>query len=458
MAIAGTGHGTAASTRFPYLLKTLREAAGLTQEDLAARSGVSSRAISDMERDRVVRPQVRTLQALGSVLAPEGSAASAEFLRRGRAKAAAAPPRPQRCPSGGRPEPPPEIADLTGRERELREVLAAAGRARGARAATVITVSGPPGVGKSAFLVHAAHRLAPRFPDGCVHLGLGGRNSAQALGVLLSALGVPDDELPTRFEARASRYRSLLRDRKLLLVFDDVVEEGQVRPLLPSNPDCVVLISGPRQLTGLESVARTALEQLRPAESERLLSSIAGARRISAEPEATAALAELCDHLPLALRIAGNQLAARPGARVEQLARRLAAPHRRLAALTAGDLQMRETFEASCRRCTEPALHVFRRLSLAGNGEIAIGQAAVLAEVDVDTAERALDELAEVGLLTAEADGRYRLRELTGLFAGERLRAAEPYFRVDQPVGTLRRCPSVPAGLPTTALRTGRFS
>ncbi|GAB2684102.1 hypothetical protein GCM10027271_52860 [Saccharopolyspora gloriosae] len=431
---------------FGSVLRRRRARAGLTQEELARRTGISTRAIGDMERGRVTRPQTRTLRALAAALATDEAELRNPLPGNGND--------PDRAETGWWGgllcEPPPEIADLAGREQETATLLAVLDDQRSARSAPVVAVTGAPGVGKSTFLVHSGHRLAGRFPDGCFFLSMrrdGRRSPGHALGTVLRALGVAADRLPAGADARSSLYRSLLRDRKVLLLLDDVVDEAQVRPLLPSNPDCLVLLAGTRGLAGLESVFRIPLDVLTPAHSVRLLAGIVGTERIRREPSASLALADLCGHLPLALRIAGNRLAGRPRWRVADLLRLLGDGRRRLTALTAGDLAVRTAFEASYRECGELARALFRRLALAEEPDITVRRAAVLAEVDVDSAERGLEELVDVGLLeSAAGTGRYVLRELLRLYAEERLGAEEP--------GGEPACTARPRSLP--ALRTPR--
>ncbi|MEU6131058.1 helix-turn-helix domain-containing protein [Saccharopolyspora sp. NPDC047091] len=440
--MAQVGPGDTPHPGFGTVLRRRRARAGLTQEELARRTGISARAIGDMERGRVARPQARTLRSLAAALATD-EAELRNLL-----------PRPEAAPPAADPDwggllcaPPPEIADLTGRERATDELRSALAASRRPRSAPAVAVTGAPGVGKSTFLVHTAHRLAERYPDGCFFLPMhrnGRVPPADALGVVLRALGVAEHRLPAGTDARSSLYRSLLRNRAVLLVLDDVTDEAQVRPLLPSNPDCLLLIAGRGGLAGLESVTRIPLDVLAPADAVRLLGGIAGAERVRREPSASLALAEVCGYLPLALRIAGNRLAGRPTWRVSDLLRLLGDRRRRLDALTAGDLGVRPSFEAAHRRCGQPAKVVFRRLALGADAEITVRRAALLAELDVDSAERALEELVDLGLLDCAAGGgRYALAELPRLFAEERFRAEEPAW--PSPVRAAERACAGPA-------------
>ncbi|KAA2258074.1 tetratricopeptide repeat protein [Solihabitans fulvus] len=426
------------SGRLPLsrLLIQHRKSSGLTQEELAEKSGVSTRAISDLERGLVRRPQRRTSHALAVALAL-GERDRSEFLRvvgRGEPTPRVVPPEPAAQPDPLPRELPPEVADLAGREDELAELIALLDdeSAPVYRTATVISVHGAPGVGKTTFAVHAGHRLADRYPDGSLFVNLRGTSpepitTEQALGMVLVALGVAEQQLPPHVDERAGLYRSLLRGRRMALLLDNAADEAQVRPLLPSSPGCLVLVTSRRVLSGLESVARMQLDVLRPADSVRLLRSIIGASRASAEPESVRRVAALCGNLPLALRIAGNRLATRPRWLVDNLVRQLDDEQRRLNALTAGDLEVRAAFEVSYRQCDPETRSVFRRISLVTGPDFAADVVAALSATDRDTAERSLEELVDASMLEgAPVAGRYVLHDLMRVFAGERLALEEP--------------------------------
>lgn len=429
-----TGEGGPGPPPFARLLARHRRATGLTQEELAEKSGISARAISDMERGKVRRPQHRTLQALATALAV-GEPELAQFLGTAGYRQTPALPRAAEPPAVDRPlhELPPEVADLAGREHEALRLLDMVDAAEpdAHRTATVISLYGAPGVGKTTFAVHVGHRLVERYPDGCLFVNLRGMDpdrltAEQALRRMLIALGVPEARLPAGLDECSGLYRSLLRDRRMLLLLDNAADEAQVRPLLPSSPGSLVLITSRRVLSGLESVARIPLEVLRPEMSARLLASIIGPQRVAAEPEAAARVAELCGHLPLALRIAGNRLATRPRWRIENLVRQLGDQQRRLTVLTAGDLQVRSAFEVSYRQCGEQARAVFRRLALITGPDVTVDLAAVLSESDRDAAECALEELVDASLLdSTTAPGRCVLHDLMRSFAWERLMVEE---------------------------------
>lgn len=246
------------------------------------------------------------------------------------------------------------------------------------------------------------------------------------------ALGIAHTAVPADTEERAGLYRSLIRERRLVLVLDNAADEAQVRPLLPGSGPALTLITSRHTLPGLESVHRFPLEVLAPTEAADLLARIAGSERIAAEPAATAELARLCGHLPLALRIAGQRLAARPQQQVSHLVRQLTAEEHRLDLLQAGDLRVRAAFALSYRRLPVETRLVLRRCSLTTGDDFAAATAALYAGLPNHRAERHLEELADAGLVQPGADAdRYRLHDLVRLYAGEELTAEDDPALVD---------------------------
>ncbi|MEU5694441.1 helix-turn-helix domain-containing protein [Actinosynnema sp. NPDC020468] len=407
---------------FGDLLRELRLHAGLTQEDLADGSGVSVRAISDMERGRARGPQRRTVEALAGVLSLEDQALRAllDAAKQGRTR---------RQPAVAQCALPPDVEDLTGRADELATLVTAADHDR---ATEVVVVHGPPGAGKTSLAVRAGYVLTPRFPDGCFFFNLRGMDArplhpSEVIHRVLSALGVEDKRMPGSEAERSDLYRDLLRTRSTLLLLDNASDEAQVRPLLATGAGSLVIVTSRQVLGGLAANTRLGLDVLDPTESVALLGTIAGRHRIAAEPAAATRVATLCGRLPLALRIAGNRLASRPKWTLEHFANRLVDERRRLSALTSGDLQVRTAFEMSYRQLSDKAAVLFRRLSLVPGRDFAPDLAAVLADVDRFAAEDTLEELVDMSLLdTAEVPGRYVFHDLIRVFAGERLADEEP--------------------------------
>ncbi|WP_179282630.1 helix-turn-helix domain-containing protein [Streptosporangium subroseum] len=406
-------------------MRRLRQAAQLTIEELSHASGVSVRAIGDMERGVSRGPQRRTVQALAEALrlGDEQRAELVEAARAGRPRSSG--PVPGAC------ELPRGAGDFTGRVRELGLLRELAAQAEAGQAAVVATISGTAGIGKTALAVYAAWQLAELFPDGRFYVDLRGMdavplNSGAVLSRLLKAVGVDEQRIPGDEEERAGLYRALLGDRRCLVVLDNAADEVQVRPLLPAGGPGMTIVTSRRSLAGLEGVRQVPLEQLTGDEAAGLLRAIVGAERTEADPDGVAELARLCGNLPLAVRIAGNRLQSRPGWTVGQLTGRLGDEGRRLEALAVGDLAVAAAFALSYRQVSGTARVAFRRLALAAAPDFGVPLAAVLTQVDVFEAEDALEELVELGLLQSPYAGRYVFHDLVRLYARAQLEQEEP--------------------------------
>jgi transcriptional regulator with XRE-family HTH domain len=257
---------------FGRLLAGFRFNRGLSQEELARRSGMSVRAIRDLERGQVDHPRRTTVALLADALrlnetdreAFEKAAYGAVGRTEERAGASESPQRavPRQLP--------PDIADFTGRELAMQWLHARMRPNEEASTAVVITtVVGKPGVGKTTLAVHAAHQLRSQFPDGQLYVNLRGAE-AQALdppevvGRFLRALGVEGPSIPDDVDERADLYRSLMADRRALVVLDNAADEAQVRPLLPAGAGNSVLVTSRTRLTGLAGAEVIELDVLPP--------------------------------------------------------------------------------------------------------------------------------------------------------------------------------------------------
>ncbi|MFF5406455.1 ATP-binding protein [Streptomyces misionensis] len=404
---------------FGAVLRGLRRRGGLTMEELAEASGVSVRAIGDMERGRSRVPQRRTVVALADGLGLADAEREALI-------AAARAARTTRAVASGSTVPQRSVRDFTGRGPELAFLRKTAERARTGAGASAAVVSGPPGCGKTTLALKAAADLVGEFPDGCfvvdLHGVAGPVDPGEALLKLLRALGVPDRRLGREDAAgHAGLLRSLLAERRCLVVLDNARDEGQVRPLLPADGESLVLVTSRRPLSGLEDVDRLALSEMAQSEAVELLRRILGAERADAEVESVARVAQLCGRLPLALRVAGNWLTARSGWSVGRLARRLADEERRLGALAVGDVRVEAAFELSYRQLTPQAARLLRLLSLVPAPDMTASYGAALGETGVFEAEDVMEELIEAGLLQVAYNGRYKLHDLLRLFGRARL-------------------------------------
>jgi DNA-binding SARP family transcriptional activator len=335
--------------------------------------------------------------------------------------------------AGDRPAPsqlPADIVDFTGRQVQVawvRRLIDSAGAGR--TAVPVGVISGRAGSGKTALAVRMGHELASRFPQGQLFLNLAAESRrvepAEALERMLRALGVEATMMPTGLEERVELYRMLLAGRRVLVVLDNAVDERQVRPLLPGAPTCTVIVTSRARLAGLEAAAGLDLDVLDEREAVTLLARIAGADRVAEEPEAAAEVVGLCGRLPLAVRIAGARLAARPYWRITRLASRLRGEHRRLDELTVGDLGVRASLGLSYLGLPDVVRTAIRRVGLVRLSDFAAWVLAPLLEIDVAAAEDLIDQLVEARLVDAvgvDATGqtRYGMHELIHLYVRER--------------------------------------
>lgn len=323
---------------------------------------------------------------------------------------------------------------FTGRQRELAEldkVLIPTGRP--GAAVSVCAVSGSGGIGKTSLAVHWAHQNTDRFPDGQLYVDLRGFDpseeplpAATAVRVFLDALGVAPGSIPVDQEALAGLYRSLVSDRRMLIVLDNAVDAAQVAALLPGSAGCAVLVTSRRRLTGL-AVTHGAhllpLDVLSVSESRELLGRHLGEDRLAAEPDAVTAVLEHCTGLPLALSVVGARAAAGAGFPLAALAGELHDESARLDALDAGDLSanVRAVCLVSYRALSDGAAEVFRLLGAAAPGpEIGLAAAGSLLSRSATAARAALRELETVHLVQQPVPGRYRMHDLIRLYAAER--------------------------------------
>ena len=323
---------------------------------------------------------------------------------------------------------PTDIADFTGRDDD---VVALAGLLSGqpGTAVRVAAVSGPPGAGKSTLVRHVAHQVRAEFPGGQLYAHLAGTRPAAAdpadvLGGFLRALGVPEAAIPAGLDDRIARYRSELAGRRVLVVLDDAAGEQQVRPLLPGGRGCAVLVTSRQRLGALEGARQRELGVLSEEEAVRLLDAVVGGGRAGREPAVAAEIARLCGRLPLAVRIAGARLAARPQWPLAQLARRLRSERTVLSELRVGDLEVRGSLALSYAGLSGPARAALRRLGYLELSSFASWLLAPLLGCSPAMAEDVVEHLVDSRLADASGE-RYALHDLTRAFGRERAEAEE---------------------------------
>ena len=312
------------------------------------------------------------------------------------------------------PSPPP---DFTGRPAEIAAII---GHLNGP-AVPVTVVSGAPGVGKSTVAAAAAMQLGPSFADGQLYAELGGiehpANPQDVLAGMLQTMGIPARSVPAAGPARSALYRSLLAGRNVLVIADDAANAAQVRPLIPAPGRAAVLVTSRGRLSGLAGARFIALSGLADDDALTLLGLIAGPERVAAEPAAARAIVAVCAGLPLALRLAGVTLAARPGLTIARFASELETG-RVLDVLAAEDISVRAAISSSYRAVSSSARTALSTASETIPGDIGAAELVMLAGGDANV----VSQLLAVGLLApaqegGAADERFALHPLIRTFA-----------------------------------------
>lgn len=309
---------------------------------------------------------------------------------------------------------PYDTPDFAGRVRELDRLAPA--RADGV--VTIFAVDGMAGIGKTTLAIHAAHRLAGRYPDGQLFVDLQAHTAGRApvepgsaLEILLRQLGIPAEQIPASLAERSALWRAELAERRVLAVLDNAAGTEQVRPLLPGASGSLILITSRRRLVDLDGAQALAMDALPAGDAAELFTAIVG-ERAAAAPEAVQDVVGLCGFLPLAVRIAAARLQHRPRWTVEYLAERLRDQHRRLAELSTGDRSVAAAFTLSYQHLSADQRRLFRLLGLHPGRDFEPYAAAALAALAVQTAENLLEELLDAHMLVQHEPGRYTLHDL----------------------------------------------
>lgn len=368
----------------------------------------------------LIRLHERILRADPELAAPQRPAPGGPLA----SQAPEQPPAEAPLPESADPTPcslPYDLADFTGRERELSQLLDLA--ADGERAG-IVGIDGMGGSGKTTLAVHAAHRLADTYPDGQLYVDLRGFTPGEqplppdaVVGLLLKALGGPGADTPDDAEGRLALWRSWAARRRLLLVLDNAGDTAQIRPLLSAMPYGFVVVTSRARLVDLDGAQWISLSSLDPAESAALLTRTLGERRVAAEPRAAAALAELCGHLPLALRIATARLRNRPLWTLQYLTGRLRDESRRLKELSSSERSVATTVQLSYQALGAEQQNAFLLLGLHPGADIDRYAAASLIGTAPEEAEELLEALLDVHLLRQRELGLYSFHDLVRSFA-----------------------------------------
>jgi tetratricopeptide (TPR) repeat protein/transcriptional regulator with XRE-family HTH domain len=418
------------------LLREIRESQGLAMEDLAAASGVSVTTISTLERGITSRPHRNTVQKLAGALGLSG-AALASFEAAGRR----CPPRPASRSERKAGDPvdlavsaaprlaaaqgmatqalPYPIRSFMGRAEEVAQLV---GALSDPHRTGICVIRGMPGVGKTALAVQAAHQAAGSFPDGQFFVDLQGHTRGlrplrpeEALRSLLhNCLGMPNEIIPRKLSERAAVYRSLLAGTRTFILLDNAASSAQVRPLIPGERGCAVIVTSREFLRGLDDAEPLSLGTLPDDKAIALVHKTAGREHLPADEPDLARIVKLCGGLPLAIRIIAALMRDRPLLTASDVLELLTDERERLAHLRSEDLSVRAAFDVSYRRLPETEQRMFRWLGLIPGLDFDAGAAASLVGGD---ARALLESLHDHNLLIQQARGRYRLHDLVRAYA-----------------------------------------
>ncbi|GAA3888654.1 hypothetical protein GCM10022243_61940 [Saccharothrix violaceirubra] len=328
------------------------------------------------------------------------------------------------------PAPP---AWFTGRDREL-DRLEEVRRRRDPDRPTVVVLTGPGGVGKTALSLRWANSLAPHYADGQLFVDLNGfsddtpTDPGEAASSFLRALGVPATAVPAHLAEQTALYRTVTADRSLIVVLDNALSAAQVKVLVPSSPAGLVVVTSRSKLTGLlgEGAHIVEVGPLAPSSAFTLLARSVGEDRVTRERDRAEELVSLCGGLPIAVRVAAARLLVRSRWSVGRVHDELVDEQSRLNRLSPdGELSVRATFDLSYRMLEPRAATLYRRLSLHPHGDFGPEVASSVLDDGQDT-EPLLDALLDASLIEERAENRYVLHDLLRLHARHRLDEDEP--------------------------------
>lgn len=416
-------------------LRSLRQDAGLTQEALAERAGMSVRGLRKLEASLVASPRRATLEALADALDLTGDPRSI-FVRgqdpgRKRTATSSAAWVPRQLP--------PRLTCFVGRTTEmtvLDEALSNVTIPPGSpRATSVVTLSGPPGVGKTALATEWGHRATSLFPDGQLYINLRGfdvknapLSADEALWVLLTSLGVPDADVRAGLESRVGQYRTQISKTRTLVILDNAANSDQVRPLVPAGEGSAALVTSRQRLTGLVAEVGAlpiSVGMLRPDESLELISSRLSLGTGTAESDAASMqpLVDICSGLPLALAIVASRAQFEPEV-VADHATTDPRSARGMSIVSTADRAM--SFDAlllgSMAALSDAARTCLVSIGLGATSELSLAEIASLCGCDRTDARARVEELVDASLIQT-VGARFVLHDLIWAFVVDRARS-----------------------------------
>ena len=295
----------------------------------------------------------------------------------------------------------------------------------------VALITGTGGMGKTSLALRWAHLHSDRFPDGQLYVDLRGFHpsmaplpAAEALRVLLDALGVEPKALPTTFDGQLAIYRQLTVGRRLLLVADNARDAAQVAPLIPSGMRCMTIITSRNQLSGLTNRRPKLIEvdRLSNIEARELLCGYLTDARVESEPDAIETVIEHCGGMALALAIVAGRARKKPDFPLEMFAQQLSDTAARLDLLDTTDpaTSIRAIMSWSYPLLSTDAAMAFRLGAAADGVSLSIGAVCALMGWNERQTDRALRALEDASLVRQVSPGRFGMHDLVRLYAIER--------------------------------------
>ncbi len=433
---------------FGDLLRRLRAARNLSQQELARRTSrepggkpeVALTTIGDLERGTAA-PRLRTVAVLADTLELDERERE-EFGDAARRRRQVRSPRSRAADGAPDSEAESALAEtiaaralprdigesFTGRREEFRKLMNGARKAARTGKSGVYAIEGMGGVGKTTLAIHAAHRITEAFPDlftdGHLFLDLRGftpgkpaLTAHKALRSLLRGLGVPNELIPANTEVRETVYRTMLADKKALLILDNARDAAQVRPLLPGAAGCMVIVTSRDSLLSLDGAAVLPLFPPPEEEAIRLFRTVAGPDRVHPDDPALKAIIKLCGSLPLAIQIKAARMSRRDSLQLSDIRKELREAHGLLTHLRDKERNVTAVFETSLRHADPAERRLFGQLGLIPGDDFEVYAAASLSGDGFDATRDRLESLLDQHLLVQLTAGRYQFHDLVRVYA-----------------------------------------